>query len=450
MRNIFAIISSLESDKVYLKSTLPQRWEDRRRWIFIGLLFLFTLLLPFIACPSLATNTNQISLIKETAKSSEHLNVEFKQGLFSVHSEDVSLGEVLAEIEKQSGFTISIDEGLSKTQVTVNLSDTDIIKALRSITNAAGLGGYGISYRSTSTPGKTGQWVVERIVLVDKGSSTEMPEKAGPATEHKDKDRDGGIARKSRTIEKEPYFDRRLNRYVEVVKGEVLARFNKNITREEIEKFHKEKGTQLLKSYEKIGVHRLKIPNTETVQAFVEKHSADARQAYIEPVFLTHQQAIMINDPSFKYQWTIPKMQADKAWEINIGNSSVIVAVIDTGIDISHPDLKNKVISGVDIVNGDSAAMDDNGHGTYVSGIIAAEANNSIGIAGISWKSRLMPVKVLTASGEGSYSDLIEGIIYAVDHGARILNLSLGGYSYSQFLAGWSMTRQVASLVLIR
>lgn len=317
----------------------------------------------------------------------------------------------------------------------MNLSDTDIVKALRSITNSAGMGGYGISYRSTNTQGKTGQWAIDRIVLVDKGNSTDMPGQAGSGGhQQKDNKQDGETVKKSKTIEKEPYFDRRLNRYVEVVKGEVLARFSKNVTKEEIERFHKEKGTQTLKSYEKISVHRLKIPETETVWEFVEKHSMDVKQAYIEPVFLASQQAVMVNDPSFKSQWAIPLMQVDKAWEINSGSPDMIVAVIDTGIDISHPDLKNKVISGVDIVNGNSAVMDDNGHGTYVSGIIAAEANNSIGVAGISWKSRLMPVKVLTASGEGSYSDLIEGIIYAVDHGARIQNLSLGGYSYSQFL----------------
>ncbi len=416
---------SYKSDNGYLKikSTIPQRWS----------VFLFILLLmPFTVNPSLAANANQTNL-KETIIS-DNLNIQFKQGLFSIHAKDIPLGQVLFEIERQSGFAITIDEGLRKTPVTVNLSDTDITKTLRSLINASGLGGYGISYSSPGATGKVGQWVVDRIVLVDRGNSPETQGKAGTANEHNDKDRSGGIAKKSKTIEKEPYFDRRLNRYVEVVKGEVLARFRKDITKEEIERFHKEKGTQVLKSYEKISVHRLKIPETETVWEFVERHSTDFKHAYIEPVFLASQQAVMVNDPSFRFQWAIPKIEVDKAWEVNIGSPDIVVAVIDTGIDISHTDLKNNVISGVDIVNGNSASMDDNGHGTYVSGIIAAEANNSIGIAGISWKSRLMPVKVLTASGEGSYSDLIEGIIYAADHGARILNLSLGGYSYSQFL----------------
>jgi subtilisin family serine protease len=187
---------------------------------------------------------------------------------------------------------------------------------------------------------------------------------------------------------------------VEVVKGEVLVRFSgdnplipplekggfdERVT-EELEKFNKEKGTLTLKSYEKIGVHRFKISATETVQEFIERH-LDAKQVYIEPVFLTNQQAIVVNDPSFRYQWAIPQIQADKAWEINSGSPDTIVAVIDTGIDITHLDLKNRVISGVDIIDGDSSGVDDNGHGTYVAGIIAAEANNSIGIAGVSYIS---------------------------------------------------------------
>src|SRR4030067_1663993 len=95
---------------------------DKGRIVYIGLLILFTLLLLFTERPSLAANINQISL-KETAKSSEHLNVDFKQGFFSIHVQNAPLGEVLSEIEKHSGFAFSIDEGLRKTPVTVNLSD---------------------------------------------------------------------------------------------------------------------------------------------------------------------------------------------------------------------------------------------------------------------------------------------------------------------------------------
>src|SRR3990170_2135842 len=411
----------------FLSSLLLFIWAGTK--VFIGLFFVLSLLFASFPPCAIATIDNPS---KETVQM-EPLTLKFNQGLFSINAKDVSLGEVLNAIEKKSGFAISLDKSIKSTPITISFSNLDIVKTLRAITNAAGLGGYGISYK-TNESGKIGQWVVDKVNLVGRGDDSELSEVVGSKVKQKAGNGGNEQVKRAKGIEKEPYFDRRLNRYVEVVKGEVLARFIKNITKEEIEKFHKEKGTQTLKSYEKIGAHRLKIPVSESVQEFVGRLSTDSKQVYIEPVFLTQQQAIIVNDPSFKYQWAIPQIQADKAWEINNGSPDIIVAVIDTGIDIAHPDLKNNIISGIDIVNGNSSGIDDNGHGTYVGGIIAAEANNTLGIAGISWKSRLMPVKVLTASGEGTYSDLIEGILYAADHGARILNLSLGGYSYSQFL----------------
>jgi len=110
------------------------------------------------------------------------------------------------------------------------------------------------------------------------------------------------------------------------------------------------------------------------------------------------------------------------------------VAVIDTGIDKNHEDLKDNVISGYDFVNEDNDAMDDNGHGTEVAGIIGASGNNGKGIAGINWYCKLMPVKVMDSAGVGTYYDLYQGIMYAADNNAKVINLSVGGYGYSELL----------------
>jgi subtilisin family serine protease len=101
---------------------------------------------------------------------------------------------------------------------------------------------------------------------------------------------------------------------------------------------------------------------------------------------------------------------------------------VDTGIDLYHPDLQNKIeSSGRDFVNGDFEALDDEGHGTFVAGIAAAETNNNEGIAGVAWNCKLLPVKVLDDIGEGYYSWIIDGIIWAVDQEVAVVNLSLGG-----------------------
>jgi thermitase len=140
------------------------------------------------------------------------------------------------------------------------------------------------------------------------------------------------------------------------------------------------------------------------------------------------------NDPYWLNQWGPAKIRADFAWNTTTGSASIIVAVVDTGIDWSHPDLApNYVPLGYDWVNNSPDPMDDNGHGTHVSGIIAAAISNSIGIAGLA-NVRIMAEKVLNQYGSGTSSDVAQGIIHAVDSGAKIINLSLGAPNPSEVL----------------
>lgn len=122
--------------------------------------------------------------------------------------------------------------------------------------------------------------------------------------------------------------------------------------------------------------------------------------------------------------WGVNRIGADKIWDKTTG-SGIVVAVIDTGVQLDHADLSANISSGYDFVNNDSSAYDDNGHGTHVAGIIGA-VNNGDGTVGPSNTSRIMPVKVLNSSGYGYLSDVAKGIYYAADNGARIINLSLG------------------------
>ncbi|EHI98818.1 Subtilisin [Clostridium sp. DL-VIII] len=137
-----------------------------------------------------------------------------------------------------------------------------------------------------------------------------------------------------------------------------------------------------------------------------------------------------VNDPGYRYEWDISYTEADKAWTLMKQKREVKVAVLDTGVDYTHPDLKDRVLKdkGYNFVDNDSETMDDNGHGTHVSGIIAASANNDIGISGITGtlNVKIIPVKVLDEDGEGEVTNIVKGIKYAVDNGADIINLSFG------------------------
>ncbi len=119
-------------------------------------------------------------------------------------------------------------------------------------------------------------------------------------------------------------------------------------------------------------------------------------------------------------------IDAPEAWAITRGSPAVIVAVIDTGVDYNHPDLAANCIAGYDYANNDADPMDDNGHGTHVAGTIAATGNNAIGVAGVTWNTRIMPLKFLSASGSGYTSNAIKAINYAKQHGATIASCSWG------------------------
>jgi thermitase len=154
---------------------------------------------------------------------------------------------------------------------------------------------------------------------------------------------------------------------------------------------------------------------------------------YVEPN-MKFQAQFIPNDLYWTYQWGPQKIEADFAWNTTTGNHSVIVAVIDTGIDYNHPDLsENYVALGDDWVNNDADPLDDNGHGTHCAGIIAAVLNNAVGIAGIANVS-IMAEKGLDANGSGSEDNLANAIYDAVDKGADILSNSWGGYGVSQLI----------------
>lgn len=202
----------------------------------------------------------------------------------------------------------------------------------------------------------------------------------------------------------------------------------------------------------RLNIYRVKVPADLSVEEAVLVFQQNPDVLYVEPDYKAHI-AITPNDTFFKYQYALynsgqeigipgsPRgksradIKATESWEETTGQEDVVIAVIDTGIDFEHPDLKNKIYStGYDFANDDPDPTDDHGHGTHVAGIAAAETNNEEGIAGVAWKCKILPLKVMDANGEGYYSWMIDAIIYATDNGADVINFSLGGDQPSQAL----------------
>jgi thermitase len=158
---------------------------------------------------------------------------------------------------------------------------------------------------------------------------------------------------------------------------------------------------------------------------------ADPAVRYVELDHVAHA-SVIPDDPEFATQWGLAQTGVPDAWA-SVRGSGVTVAVVDSGVK-ALPDFAGRLLPGYDFVNDDNNADDDNGHGTMSAGVIAAAGDNGVGIAGICWLCKILPVKVLGSDGSGSYSAIAAGIRYAADHNADIINLSLGGASDSQLL----------------
>jgi subtilisin family serine protease len=133
-------------------------------------------------------------------------------------------------------------------------------------------------------------------------------------------------------------------------------------------------------------------------------------------------------------EWHLAQIQTPQAWDFTVGLTNIIVAVLDSGVDAAHPDLATRILPGYDFVFNDPDPADDFGHGTAVCGTIVAAGDNDAGVAGVAFGCRVLPVKVMDAAGFAYYSTIAQGIHYAVDAGARIINLSIAGSSPSSTL----------------
>ncbi|MCL5036430.1 MAG: clostripain-related cysteine peptidase [Chloroflexi bacterium] len=157
-----------------------------------------------------------------------------------------------------------------------------------------------------------------------------------------------------------------------------------------------------------------------------------------EPNYI-YNSLLVPDDPDYAaFQYAPQLIGAEAAWDGTVKDGNKILAVIDTGIDLTHPEFTGRGVAGYDFVNDRvypaGANYDDNGHGTAVAGIACAEGNNGEGIAGLSWGGRLMPVKVLDSSGQGNMYNVCRGIIFAVDNGADVINVSMGSGYFSYAL----------------
>jgi serine protease len=215
------------------------------------------------------------------------------------------------------------------------------------------------------------------------------------------------------------------------------------------------------------GLYRVNLPGTMSVERAVAILRARSGVALAQPDYRV-QIARTPNDPSFGSLWGLDNtgqgggtanadINAPEAWNTGTGTGRTVVAVIDTGVDYNHPDLAANMwrnsreipgngidddrngfkddVYGYDFANNDSNPMDDNGHGTHVSGTIGAAGDNGVGVAGVDWHAKIMALKFLDSSGSGYLSNAVRALNYAIASGAKVVNASFGGGGYDSAMA---------------
>ncbi|MDQ0493091.1 S8 family peptidase [Paenibacillus brasilensis] len=222
--------------------------------------------------------------------------------------------------------------------------------------------------------------------------------------------------------------------------NEIVVRFRHNPDQQQLRQIAKDLHC---KPGRKLGYTYVFHSDNMSYKELKQYFSRRWRPLYTEPhyMYLTNEKKLfnldgnIPNDLLFsRYQWNLPATETNRGWGLSKGSKNVVVAVVDTGVDMDHPDLKGQIISGHNVVKPSEKPYDDVGHGTHVAGIISALVNNGEGVAGMTWYNKVMPVKVLDQSGSGTTYSVAEGIIWAADHGAKVINLSLGNYAQAEFL----------------
>ena len=381
------------------------------------------------------------------------VSVQVTDGLVSIDVVDADLGEVLKELSRKAGFNVEADENL-KEKITLKIVRLPLEETLKKLCeNRAILYQY---TPQTSTYRIVRAWALSSRKDADTprevseaGSANSAPASGSVSA--------GGRANEAKTLgpggQEERLYDSRGRLFYKP--GELLVKFKAGASEKEIEDLHKSLGSTVMGRMDGARLQKVKLRDGLSETEAIKLYSASPIVQTVERHALRYPD-VTPNDPYFADQWGLAKIHSPQAWEIAQGSQEVIVAVIDTGVDYSHPDLSQNIwtkdaeVKGVEGVDDDkdgfvddscgwdfgdqdAEPMDVDGHGTHVAGIIAALANNGQGIAGICWRAKILVLKVQADGASEMESWAIVGAVrYAIDRGVRLVNCSFGGEAYSQ------------------
>lgn len=207
----------------------------------------------------------------------------------------------------------------------------------------------------------------------------------------------------------------------DAIADQVVISFVANASAQDKQAYLRQMRGQTVREIPQLGAVVIELPE-QAVSHMVR------RSPVLRGVQPNYRAIALTDDPLYSQQWGLEVIQAPQAWPSLPENTPELsVAVIDSGICAAHPDLQGRIVAGWDFVENDATPQDDLGHGCAVSGVIAANMNNALGIAGVAPNAQIMPLRALNSTGSGTYATVAEAIVYAVDSGVSVINLSLGG-----------------------
>jgi thermitase len=210
---------------------------------------------------------------------------------------------------------------------------------------------------------------------------------------------------------------------------ELLVGFHGGVSEADADDAHRKTGARKIEKVHGLNVHRVAV-SAGWLEATEQALARDPRIKFVERNRAVSPDFV-VNDPSFASQWHLAKIAAPKAWDLAAGGTGIVVAVVDSGVDGAHPELSSRMVSGYNFYSNNTNTSDVHGHGTWVAGTVAAAGNNTVGVAGVAWQAKIMPVRVSNSSGVAYISAIASGIIWAADHGARVVNASFSGLASS-------------------
>jgi thermitase len=221
---------------------------------------------------------------------------------------------------------------------------------------------------------------------------------------------------------------------VTAVPDQILARPGGHLSETAVQAVFAVQGASQIRSMPQLNVRVLQVPAASRDRV-LEAMKNNPNIEFAEVNGLASAGALT-NDPYVTNgsEWHVNKIQAADAWGITSGNASTIIAICDTGVAPTQPDLVGKLLPGYNFYANNTDTSDDYGHGSAVAGTAAAQGNNGIGVAGIAWGASILPVKISDPTGYATYADMADALTYAVDHGARVINISFYGSSSSTTL----------------